>query len=231
MSALIPGTGQLLLGQRRKGCILLLLFVAVLLCVWPLRLPRFAVGLALLWVAWINLSIHAAYGEAWSNEIPEGQRPSKWWVAPVLVTALLVLWFVPDQVMLAAGFQFFDIPITSMEPTIRRGDHILADMNYYSSRGPKDREIIVFKREGTFFLGKILTEPYAQHTGQPEPWMNDFGPIIVPSGEYFVLGDNRDFSLDSRYQQHGFVSSDSIVGKPLYVIVNFGSKRAWKAIN
>jgi signal peptidase I len=125
-------------------------------------------------------------------------------------------------------------------------------MNYYHSRGPKDGEIIMFKSEQTFYVkrvvasggewvegtngaiylnGKILTEPYAQHTGEPQPGINDFGPIMVPAGEYFVLGDNRDFSLDSRDQQHGFVSSDSIVGKPLYVIVNFRSKRAGKAIN
>ncbi len=170
----------------------------------------------------------------------------------VLPFALIALWFIPDQVMLAAGFRVFTIPNLSMEPTVRRGDRILADMDYYRSRAPKDEEIIVFKRDPTFFIkrviasggeyvegrggtiyvnGKLLSETYVQHTGDAEPWMNDFGPVIVPAGEFFVMGDNRDISLDSRLPEHGLVTADSIAGKPLYVVFNFGSRRAGKAIH
>lgn len=252
LSAAIPGSGQLLMGQRQHGLILLFLFLATLSGIWPLRLPRFVLGFAIISLSWINLCSHASYRAAWSKGIPEDQHPSKWWLALLFPSIFVILCLIPDRLMLLAGYQSFAVPGVSMEPTIRRGDRILTDANYYRSHGPSDREVIVFKREQTFFVerviaaggewvrgingviyvnGKALIEPYAQHTGYPRPWMDDFGPILVPAGQYFVLGDNRDVSLDSRSPQYGFVSSDSVVAKPLYVIVNFKSKRSGKTIN
>jgi signal peptidase I len=87
--------------------------------------------------------------------------------------------------------------------------------------------------------GEVLNEPYAVHkmdyidsyrddfpSGDPYPGMAApatemlsrnvvNGELVVPAGKYFVLGDNRDQSLDSRYW--GFVSPDELIGEPLLI--------------
>jgi signal peptidase I len=52
--------------------------------------------------------------------------------------------------------------------------------------------------------------------------MRDFGPVIVPQGQYFVMGDNRDNSADSRY--FGFVKRELIVGRSSAVAISVDPK-------
>ncbi len=49
--------------------------------------------------------------------------------------------------------------------------------------------------------------------------LRNFGPVTVPQGSYFVLGDNRDSSRDSRF--FGFVERKAIIGKAKAVLVSF----------
>ncbi len=51
------------------------------------------------------------------------------------------------------------------------------------------------------------------------PTRDNWGPIVVPAGHYFMLGDNRDNSEDSRYW--GFVQRESIRGRPWFVYASF----------
>ena len=116
----------------------------------------------------------------------------------------------------------------------RRGDVVIVrsrsdDSADSSNRG---RDLLVVKRivaiggdriEGKdqqiFLNGQIQNESFVQHKfplGR-DPQLDTFGPVVIPTGKYFVMGDSRDISLDSRTPSFGLVDAQSIVGRALYV--------------
>ncbi len=79
-------------------------------------------------------------------------------------------------------------------------------------------------RRGVVWVnGAPLAEPY--RVGPPNPHDN-LGPVHVPPGSYFVLGDNRGNSSDSR--DWGFVRHDAIVGTPVVIYMSLDAPQgAW----
>ena len=90
---------------------------------------------------------------------------------------------------------------------------------------PGDKVQIINKQ--VYINGVKLNEPYAYH-GDPEVLpasespRDNFGPIVVPKGEYFMMGDNRDFSNDSRFW--GFVKRDLILGQAEIIYFSWNTK-------
>ena len=68
-------------------------------------------------------------------------------------------------------------------------------------------------RNGKVFINGVEDEEANSHV--PETPTGNYGPYVVPEGSYFMLGDNREHSKDSRFWQNTFVTYDEIVGKAI----------------
>jgi signal peptidase I len=126
----------------------------------------------------------------------------------------------------------------SMEPTIFPGERFQVHMKYYErypfERGdvvlcefPEKPEKTLVKRviglpgdtvaivdKQVFVNGELLREPYAIHSAGSHP-KDNHGPVTVAAYEVFVLGDNRDHSVDSRFWRGPYTAN--VKGKVLYI--------------
>lgn len=125
------------------------------------------------------------------------------------------------------------IPTGSMIPTIMEGDRIIGNRIAYMSSEPKRGDIIVFyypDDETEKYVKRIIGLPgetvyiadgLVYIDGQPLD-ESDYltvttagvsGPFVVPDDSYFVMGDNRNSSWDSRFWKNTFVHKDKIIAK------------------
>ncbi len=254
LSALVPGAGQLLLGQRRKGIALLLVFAGILCCIWPLRLPRFLAGLVLPILSWIALSIYGACVALIAGGAFTSNRPSKWLLLAVPVCVYIGLNLIFTPLLLVSSFRALKFGSSAMETTLLMGDQFIVDRNYYHEHQLK-RDDLVVMRTGDYLTvkrviaiggdtiagkdrqvlvnGQLAIEPFIQHSLPvgTNPELDGFDPLTIPAGRYFVMGDNRDLSLDSRTPDFGLVNAEAIVGKPLYVYRSPQRARVGRKLN
>lgn len=83
-------------------------------------------------------------------------------------------------------------------------------------------ETLEIREKIVYINGEPIDEPYAMHTKYTmQPIRDNFGPVTIPEGEFFVMGDNREGSFDSRWW--GTVKRQKIVGKALVIYWSWGS--------
>ena len=118
---------------------------------------------------------------------------------------------------------------------IRRGDIIVFKYPEEPERDFIKRTIglpgekVELKNKRVYINDQALDEPYVHYLIPPgEDGAPDFdvrvtyGPVTVPDGHYFMMGDNRDNSQDSRYW--GFLPREYVKGKALFVYFSFGEE-------
>ena len=164
-------------------------------------------------------------------------RRAAWLIAlewGLLVVAAIVIALVIKTFL----FQAFYIPSESMSPTLEKNDRVIVNKLSYKLHAVHRGDIIVFKAppgvddpgvkdlvkrviglpgetvEGrsdghVYINGKRLNEPYLNGV-RTDP---GFARITVPKDEYWVMGDNRPNSRDSRYFPQHFITKHDIVGR------------------
>ena len=141
--------------------------------------------------------------------------------------------------------QSFVVDGRSMANTLENGERLFVNKFIYRFHPPERGDIIVFTPKGapgqkyikrviglpgdtvyindgvTYVNGEAIKEEYL-----PEKTLGDFGPYEVPEESVFVLGDNRNHSADSRFENIvGFVNYNSISGKAFWVYWPLGEMR------
>ncbi len=139
---------------------------------------------------------------------------------------------------------FFAVnPSGSMENTITANDTIVIFKDAYKDNLPKRFDVVALKspddintvitkrviglpgetleiKNGAVYINsQLLNEPYVIQSNK-----SNFGPYAIPKTHYFVMGDNRDYSFDSRSWNNKFVPLGNIIGKVVHKFS--GNKKA-----
>ena len=151
------------------------------------------------------------------------------YVLGIFAAAWLIVHFVAQRTVVDGS---------SMETTLNDGDNLIIDKISYRFEDPKRFDIIVFPfqyKENTFYIKRIIGLPgdtISFHNGyvyindkkldesnylSDDIETNSADIFEVPKNSYFVLGDNRENSNDSRYWNNPFVPKDKIQAKVIVI--------------
>ena len=126
----------------------------------------------------------------------------------------------------------------SMDTTLKNGEVVILNKFEYRKKEIKRYDIVVIKLDGKKIIKRVIGLPnevieikdnkvYANGEELDSSFasskakdfdMSDIGLVKVPGDSYFVMGDNRAVSLDSRYPEVGTIKKEQILGKASIII-------------
>ena len=176
-----------------------------------------------------------------TNEQTKKPSGNKKAFAKALLSTLCSLITAAAVIVLVCNFIFpvFKVTGNSMEPTLSAGQVVLCNKTsdikkgdviafYHNKKvlikriiGTAD-DVVNILANGTVELnGNMLDEPYVSRKDLGE--CDTVFPFTVPADRYFVMGDARDTSVDSRSSSVGCVAEENIIGKVYMKVLPFGS--------
>ena len=145
----------------------------------------------------------------------------------VILTAVVISLFLNFCILVNAR-----VPSASMENTIMTGDRLFGSRLSYAFSEPERGDVVIFHfpdNEKILYIKRIIGLPgetveikdggvYINNVLLEEKYLNvttmgEFGPYEVPEDHYFMLGDNRNNSADSRFWDNTYLERSKIVGK------------------
>ena len=247
LHGIAPGMGFLYAGKTVTAFFIPVLMLAWILALGWSRVLLEPLGIAVLWTGLLLFYlclIPIVFLVARKN-VANTQRSFFFqiavYIAFILWLFLLVMSLLQFRAILL-GYETFRLPTRSMAATLIPGDYIVVDTWTYQEKPPATGDVVVFRNplDGRYFTkriigmpgekvsirrgvvsinGRALQEPYVLPSNNRLTSNKDFSDWTVPSGHYFMLGDNRDHSNDSRVW--GFLSTDAILGKVTSIWFSF----------
>ena len=237
----VVGLGHFYFGDVKRGIVLFLCAMLIYIFAYSSPLIYFPIGLIIAIIGSITYGVYCIIDAVRGARVFKGhylmKKYNRWyiyllcWFVAVLITSIF------RTTVKANIVEAYKIPAGSMRETLQVGDQLFANKLIYKISEPKRGDIIIFpsptdpsldfiKRviglggetieivdKDVIINGNVLQEPYNNYFATAA--RGKYGPVKIPEDSLFVMGDNRDNSLDSRHW--GFLKKSSVKGKAVKI--------------